>query len=142
MSQHSIDLAKLDAMLANAAPGSSEINKARLRPHGQGHRYRRSQVRASWTSSVYETIHEEGADLEESNEEQLEGSASQRSSLLLPDVKIVQWENEDVGPALRKMLELQAEARKVVDASRSQWEDTPFSLFSLQCKLKSFFLTA
>lgn len=142
MSQHSIDLAKLDAMLANAAPESSEIDKSRLRPHGQGHRYRRSHVRASWTSSVYETIHEEGPDIEESSEDQLEGSASQRSSLLLPDIKVIQWENEDVGPALRKILELQAETRKVVDASRSQWEDTPFSLFTLQCKPIIFSVSA
>ena len=136
MSQHSIDLAKLDAMIANAknAPGPSDLDKARLRPHGQGHRYRRSHVRASWTSSVYETIEEEGPELLES-EEHLEESVSQRSSVLLPDIKVVQWENEDVGPALRKMLELQAEARQVLSASRNQWEDTPFSLFALQCEL-------
>lgn len=121
-------------MLANNAPGTTEIDKARLRPRGQGHRYRRSHVRASWTSSVYETIHEEGPELEGSSEEQFEESVSQRSSRLLPDIKVVQWENEDVGPALRKMLELQAEARKVVESSRSQWTDTPFSLFALQCE--------
>ena len=55
---------------------------------------------------------------------------SKRSSFLSEEIA-----NEDIGPALRMIYELQLEARAAVDTSQKQWVDTAYSLEALQCEL-------
>ncbi|EJD08498.1 uncharacterized protein FOMMEDRAFT_151360 [Fomitiporia mediterranea MF3/22] len=129
-SQHSIDLDRLNVLLSNSTNVISDADRARLRRRGSGHRRRISEARASRTSSVYETIEEAPEIFGSISKDSLDLSMTQNSSMT--DVSNVRWENEDVGPALRMIRDLQDEARLVVDASRSQWADTAYSIDAVQ----------
>ncbi|KAL5532249.1 hypothetical protein ACEPAF_5818 [Sanghuangporus sanghuang] len=134
-SQGSIDIDRLNVLLASSANVSGS-GRSRLHRRGSGHRRKISEARASRTSSVYETI-EEAPELHDalsyscsSSKLSLESTFTQ--NLPVSDINVVQWESEDVGPALRMMHALQLEARMTVDASRRQWADTPYSIDALQ----------
>ncbi|KAH8109421.1 hypothetical protein DFH11DRAFT_933783 [Phellopilus nigrolimitatus] len=143
-SQCSIDLVRLNTMLSNSTNNGSTSDTVRARARGQGHHRRITEARAS-RSSVYETIEEETPGSYQSSlsanglhVKSFKDSASSRSNVIPynehePDIEIVGWNNGEVGPALRKLYALKNEALQTVDASHRLFEDTPFSLYSLQC---------
>lgn len=146
-SQSSIDIGRLSALLANSTVPSSTTAqaRARARARGQGHRRRISQAQASRSrNSVYETIEEEGSGVSNAASPVKTSSENacspvSRVSVYEPDVHIVEWDHEEVGPALRKYFALRNEAYETVHASRQLWADTPFSIFALQCEFDDFF---
>ncbi|KAI5117598.1 hypothetical protein M0805_006712 [Coniferiporia weirii] len=135
----SLDLARLGTLLNSSSKQQSNTESARARPRDIGLCRRNSGARAS-RASMYETIEEEvsaAAEAFPSTEGRLTSpddacAIGQAYSVPVPDIKIVQWDNEDAEPILRKYYALENEARQIVDASQRLWEDTPFSLYALQ----------
>lgn len=146
-SQSSIDLGRLNALLASASNPSSGIARARVRARGAGHRRRISSTCVS-RSSVYETIEEESVVLS-SAPSPAKSSSPSVVNVVAPDISqdsvyIVDpesaptdgpWDNEHGIGALRRYFALREEAQETVTASKKLWEDTPFSVFALQCEL-------
>ena len=123
-------------MLSNTSNGDVGADRISSRLRASNHRRRISEARASRTSSIYETIDEEVMYPAESfsvKDDQLKGSVNSSASDL-SNVRILQWDNDETGPALRMIYSLQEEARQALDASQRQFADTPFSIDALQCK--------
>lgn len=148
-SQSSIDLARLNVLLQNAANPAAGTGRARVRARARGHGHRRriSQARAS-RASVYETIEEELSGISNAPSpvkaaspavtRKGEDQSLSRAALSFdgpePDVEIVHWDDE-FGPTLRKFYALKDEAQEIVVESKRTWQDTPFSLFAIQCTI-------
>ncbi|KAM6497668.1 hypothetical protein JOM56_005616 [Amanita muscaria] len=148
-SQSSIDLSQLNSLLANATfpvsnPGILARSQTRPRARGQGHRRRYSAVRASRTS-VYETIEEEP--LGDSPAHTVTSLKHASSTTTVQPIMIVDsdtgsidvtvsdssfWDGERGVVNLNKCYALRNEAEGVVDESKRQWVDTPFSIFAVQ----------
>jgi serine/arginine repetitive matrix protein 2 len=138
-SQSSIDLSRLDAMLANAThPVTAVVGaRSRARARGSGHRRRIAQT----CKSIYETIEEE-----KSNPSSPAPPVFTKKLEAIPvfdEVYVVDpaepdsvdtiWDDEHGIITLRQYYALRDEAENTVTESRRVWEDTPFSLFALQC---------
>lgn len=123
---------------------STKMGRSRARARGHGHRKRISEARVS-RSSVYETIEEEAPGLSNSpSPMKTQAPTSEKSAHSLPaiasysihepTIEIIEWDDDEVGPALRKYYALKNEAHETVVTSKRTWEDTPFSIYALQCK--------
>ena len=150
-SQSSIDLSSLNVILSNAThpmPSGARA-RARARAHGQGHRRRQSGGRVS-KSQVYETIEEEMSSTVNSPVPPAPSIASKKSNpsihcepvfIVDPDTASADmnssshslWDDETGIIALRRYYALRDEAQDAVVESKRVWEDTPFSLFAVQC---------
>lgn len=134
-----IDQGKGDNALAHPSEAFQRIqsqSSSRLRKNALDLRRRVSLARASRTSSIYETIQEEGDNaidefgaLMAARGAANMSSASQRSSFISID------RDDDTAPALRMIYELQNEARLALEASQRQWSDTTYSVDALQSEL-------
>jgi serine/arginine repetitive matrix protein 2 len=126
----------------------------RARARGTGHRRRLSQVRVS-RASMYETIEEEPTTLSYSPASAQAGSPSPATQNPQTDVKqdpvfIVDadsisyqehWNDETGMMTIRRYHALCDEAEEIVTESKRVWEDTPFSVFALQCKISILYCT-
>ncbi|KAL4064764.1 hypothetical protein V8B97DRAFT_2010772 [Scleroderma yunnanense] len=154
-SQSSIDLTRLNIMLANATHpmANTAFDRVRPRARGHGHRRRISQARASRTS-IYETIEEERTtSLSPFNSPNRSVPGSATKTIQLPEsvtktmgpsrVFVVDpetssvdsfsmWDDEQGISALRKYYALRDEVQDAVIESKRVWVDTPFSLFAVQ----------
>ena len=137
----------LNALLAASAQsfnGAAGTHSARVRARGTGHRRRFSQNRASRTS-VYETIEEESYIPSPVRQTESSNITSETSSVVIADSIYVvdaetasmtsDWDDEHGIVSMRNYYALQDEAHETVEESKRTWEDTPFSLFALQCEL-------
>lgn len=148
-SQSSIDLSQLNVLLTSASYPASRHRRARAR--GQGHRRRISQAQVSHVSA-YETIQEEVPGLSNTSspakatlpnhEKSVLNDITTSVSTMEPEIHIVQWDEEENGMILRKYYAWEDEAQITLQESKRMWEDTPFSLFALQCKLLSSLLVS
>jgi hypothetical protein len=146
-SQSSIDFAALDVVLSAAtyAVNCEARTRARARPRGAGHRRHTSRV-PPLPTSVYETIEEEFSSGAHSSALLLDVknalTAPQQSVIVVDaetasidlDVKSA-WDDEKGIITLRKFYALRDEADNTLEESRRVWEDTPFSVSAVQCKL-------
>jgi serine/arginine repetitive matrix protein 2 len=150
-SQSSIDLSSLNIILSNATHpmASGARARARARVRGHGHRRRQSGGRIS-RSQVYETIEEEMSSGVNSPVPSAPSIASKKSQssiqcetvfIVDPDMASVDvnsdshsaWDDETGIIALRRYYALRDEAQDALVESKRVWEDTPFSLFAVQC---------
>ncbi len=148
-SQSSIDIGHLNSIL-NAAilprSGFTSARSSRARARGTGHRRRISQAHAS-RSSVYETIQEESFVLSSSPspaKPSVPTSVSKSMCLPISDSVVIvdpetssiisDWDDEHGIVTLRKYCALRDEAHETVTESKRVWEDTPFSIFAVQCE--------
>lgn len=151
----SIDMADVSVMLANTTHPVSTLAsaRARVRDNGHGHRRRYSKAHVS-RSSVYETIEEEMSSAPSSPAQSLPSSATKKLNPAADDSTACQgvvyvvgsdtesiqdpeesiWDDERGIVALRKYYTLKDEAQETVLESQRTWRDTPWSLFTLQCK--------
>jgi serine/arginine repetitive matrix protein 2 len=148
-SESSIDVGHLSMLLSNMSHPSTMFNAARVRPRGRGHRHRISQARMS-RSSVYETIEEEQSDYSSPLTRPDTIPASPRSPMSPPNVLNInnyvwivdsdslcssgEWD-PNLGISMRKYFALKDEACETVEESQRMWQDTPFSVFAVQCEL-------
>lgn len=162
-SQSSIDLGHLNTLLTASTRPTSGIAgaRARQRARGTGHRRRISQARMS-RSSVYETIEEESYVFSSSPSPARPSlpsvPASLTKAIASPQVRdsvyIVDsdtqslvsfsedWDDERGIVGLRRYYALRDEADHTVTESKRVWQDTPFSVFAVQCKLILFTFTS
>lgn len=153
----SIDLSQLNTLLSSTTHPLSNAAFDRARPPTRGHRHRHriSQARASRTS-IYEIIEEElNSSLSPMNsfEHTILGSASNTAKLAEAMSKTVDppqvcvmdsetssvdsfslWDDDRGITALRRYYALRDEAEDAITESKRTWEDTPFSVFTVQCK--------
>jgi serine/arginine repetitive matrix protein 2 len=145
-SQSSIDLSHVNVILSNATHPMSNTARARARARARGHGHRRriSQAQAS-RASVYETIEEE---MSNASSPTRSVSTKKSSPTVCQPVFVVEhemasvnsasvnsvWDDERGIVALRRYYALRDEAQDTVTESKRMWEDTPFSVFALQCK--------
>ena len=151
----SIDMADMSMMLSNTTHPVSTLAsaRARARDHGHGHRRRYSKAHVS-RSSVYETIEEEMSSAPSSPAQSLPGSATKKLNaaddstacqglvyVVGSDTESIQdpeesiWDDERGIVALRKYYTLKDEVQETVQESQRTWMDTPWSIYTLQCKL-------
>jgi serine/arginine repetitive matrix protein 2 len=124
---------------------SAARTRSRSRTRGSGHR-RISHPRAS----VYETIEEENSNpstphravaaKKSKTEFGIPEFANDEVYIVDPETASVNttWDDERGIVALRKYYALRDEAEVAVTESKLVWQDTPFSLFAVQCE--SFYM--
>ena len=123
---------------------SSARTRARTRAKGAGHR-RISHPRAS----VYETIEEENSNPPTPHRVVAAKRSKAELDVPIPDlandevyivdaetgsISLTCWDDERGIVALRKFYALRDEAEVAVTESKQVWQDTPFSLFAVQCE--------
>lgn len=144
-SQSSIDLAQVSEALSNTTHliMSGPWTRPRLRARGAGHRRQMALLQPS-SLDIYET-NEEPSSVVNSPILSSVDIATNVTPVSCPPTLMADSEiaSTDLHPdsdddtcvvALRKFHALREEAHDTVAESKRLWEDTPFSVFSLQCK--------
>ena len=113
-------------------------SRNRIRSKGHGHRRRLSGIQISRTS-VYETIEEEN---HTTVTDGFPDSVKALSPVIDDGVIIVDPDDasglqcDERGiVALRKYYTLKGEADTTIQESKQLWQDTPFSIYAVQCTL-------